>query len=786
MRVLKNAFWLTGGRVTADLASFGLFTVISRAFGPHGTGVYSYAFAVGNLIGIIGGAGFEEFGIREYACAAPQERARLWRALTAAQFRRLAVGIAFLALYLLSGIDRSGQPALVIELSMFFLGWYVSRLLFAPAMALEFMALPALADVVCRTSAIAIAIALLLAGVSALPIAILGFPIAGLAIAYLGLRSSLAHAGVPRFTAPWSGISAALRGSTPFTLTELLSLFYVRADVLLIAYWLGAAQTGLYAMQVKFVEVGLLPVLLLGTAVYPLFGRLAAEAASSPRLERAARDYTDAVFCLSGWLAVGIACLLPLVIVPLFGEQFRASISLLPWFSLLTVAKGIDAAASRLLFSVRRQAFYVRTLSCMTVLMVLLNCLLIPLFGLRGAVWAALASSLLGNIGCICGLREHVRPWIFVRAGLRLVGTLVLTGCAIGAAQRLGAGPGVVAVGAVLLFPLLAFLAGLVPDWRHGPLLENSSSTLASAAAAASSRSSPVRHRSASGILEDPAGCAHEACRKEWLAARSLRHNDILRRPGTSGKMSYQLLSYREMNAALESRINSLSPPVRILEAGCGRSWGLKLSVPYTVTGVDLDRHALDARSDLHRAVVGDLRTVLFPARSFDVIYCAFVLEHVKGAEQVLERFLRWLAPGGILAVEVPDRDSAYGFLTRITPFWVHVLAYRWLFGYREAGSRGHGPYPTHHEEVVSERGLLRFCEKHRLAGPQLYRQCSYGGYRIVLAGAFVASILSAGRLAWRHNNLLMIAVRPVEAVGRGDSTSAGPDAVRRGVVPAG
>jgi SAM-dependent methyltransferase len=225
--------------------------------------------------------------------------------------------------------------------------------------------------------------------------------------------------------------------------------------------------------------------------------------------------------------------------------------------------------------------------------------------------------------------------------------------------------------------------------------------------------------------------------------------------------MATALLTYQAMNAALKSQLESLPPPLRILEAGCGRHWGLKLSIPYSLTGIDLDRDALAQRTDLDRAIVGDIRTAEFPAGSFDVIYCAFVLEHIKGAEQVLERFLRWLAPAGLLVIKVPDRDSAYGFLARVTPFWVHVLTYRWFLGYPEAATPGHGPYPTEYDAVIGERGLARFCAAHGLTSPQVRRLCSYSGRRLVTAGALLICALSAGRLAWRHNNLLLVARAP-------------------------
>jgi SAM-dependent methyltransferase len=219
-------------------------------------------------------------------------------------------------------------------------------------------------------------------------------------------------------------------------------------------------------------------------------------------------------------------------------------------------------------------------------------------------------------------------------------------------------------------------------------------------------------------------------------------------------------LSFDAMNALLRARLESLPGPLRILEAGCGRLWPLKLSVPFSLTGLDLDRDALAARTDLDRAIVGDLRTAEFEPESFDVIYSAFVLEHVRGAQGVLERFVRWLAPGGMLVLKVPDRDSAYGLLTRLTPFWAHVTFHRYMLRQPLAGTPGHGPYPTHYDHVISERGLRAFCAGNGFPAPEVYRLCSYANDRPVRAAARLTSMLSGGRLAWRHNNLLLIARR--------------------------
>ncbi len=468
MRVFRNAFWLTTGRTLADVASFALFTAISRTLGPAGTGEYSYAFAIGNLVGIIGSSGFDEYGIREYACASLSGRPKLWRNLTSAQPPRLAFGALCLVLFLLSGFNHIAHASVIIEFSVYFTGWYVARLLFIPAMALESMAAPALTELGCRLFAITLAVCLVLAARSSLPAAIAGFPIAGFAIAYLALGNAHRHAGRPQFNAPRAGVVTALRGAAPFAASDLLYQFYSRTDLLLIAFWLGASQTGIYASAVKFIEVGLLPLVLLGTASYPVIGRLALP--RSAHFERAAREFAFTIFALSGWVAVGVAWVLPPFIVPLLGRRFEPAIPLLAWFAILALTKGVDAAFSRLLFTLREQTWYVRMLALSTVLIVVLNCALIPLLGLRGAAIAAIISSLAGNIGCAYGLRRHVRLRILVTAAVRLILALAGTGSALLAADALGAGSWTRALVALVAFPVAAFAAGLLPSWRHSPL----------------------------------------------------------------------------------------------------------------------------------------------------------------------------------------------------------------------------------------------------------------------------------------------------------------------------
>ncbi|HEY8482294.1 MAG TPA: class I SAM-dependent methyltransferase [Spirillospora sp.] len=121
---------------------------------------------------------------------------------------------------------------------------------------------------------------------------------------------------------------------------------------------------------------------------------------------------------------------------------------------------------------------------------------------------------------------------------------------------------------------------------------------------------------------------------------------------------------------------------IHILEAGCGWGAGLDLGDhEYHLTGVDLESPELRAhtceRPDLDAWHLGDLRTVPLPPRAFDIVHASYLIERVPHAELVLDRFVAALKPGGLLLLHLRDRNTAYGFLDRVLPRWMHVSGRR-------------------------------------------------------------------------------------------------------------
>lgn len=234
-----------------------------------------------------------------------------------------------------------------------------------------------------------------------------------------------------------------------------------------------------------------------------------------------------------------------------------------------------------------------------------------------------------------------------------------------------------------------------------------------------------------------------------------------------------RVLSYEEQEwQLLDKYVRSLGRDLTVLEAGCGRFWPLKLDdIGVTMTGIDADAEAIKARTDLAKSIVGDIcDEALAPREGFDVVFNSYVLEHVRGAEKALRNLIGWTRPGGLLILRIPDRDSAYGAVTRLTPLWFHILYKRLVQRFKESGEPGFGPYPTYHEKVVSVDGVKAVCAA---TGCEIVDHFAHG-YYLTYPGGGVARrlaqavwLLSFGRFAWKHNDLTFVIRKGPAAAGR-------------------
>ena len=139
-----------------------------------------------------------------------------------------------------------------------------------------------------------------------------------------------------------------------------------------------------------------------------------------------------------------------------------------------------------------------------------------------------------------------------------------------------------------------------------------------------------------------------------WLLARRLgyRHLDT-RGIAARDKARALLASHRILKAFPRWRGNG-----RLVDVGCASGKFLRQmhAVGWDVAGIEIDADAAArARAVTPSIVVGDPATVTLPAASVDLVTAFHVLEHLPDPLGALRNMLGWLAPGGLIIVEVPN-----------------------------------------------------------------------------------------------------------------------------------
>jgi SAM-dependent methyltransferase len=102
-------------------------------------------------------------------------------------------------------------------------------------------------------------------------------------------------------------------------------------------------------------------------------------------------------------------------------------------------------------------------------------------------------------------------------------------------------------------------------------------------------------------------------------------------------------------------------PPGRLLEIGCGAGAFLYRMAQegWEVEGLELSQDAGREAQRLGFPVfIGSLADAPDPTKSYDLIVGWMVLEHLHDPLQMLRKLWRWSAPGGWIALSVPDAGA--------------------------------------------------------------------------------------------------------------------------------
>jgi 2-polyprenyl-3-methyl-5-hydroxy-6-metoxy-1,4-benzoquinol methylase len=151
----------------------------------------------------------------------------------------------------------------------------------------------------------------------------------------------------------------------------------------------------------------------------------------------------------------------------------------------------------------------------------------------------------------------------------------------------------------------------------------------------------------------------------------------------------------------------------RILDVGCGNGERLELlkNLGWTVKGIDFDRQSVEKAKRRGLDVdCGDLKSMNYPADSFDAVIMSHVIEHVPQPRELLAECARLLKLGGRLVMLTPNAES---------------------FGLDYYGRCWRGLEPPRHLQIFSQPALEQIVKQ---AGLNVVKGKSFVGPQVLYA----------------------------------------------------
>lgn len=160
----------------------------------------------------------------------------------------------------------------------------------------------------------------------------------------------------------------------------------------------------------------------------------------------------------------------------------------------------------------------------------------------------------------------------------------------------------------------------------------------------------------------------------------------------------------RAVQERLDGLLAGAERPVRILDAGCGKQLQVPVAAERHVVGIDISPEQVARNTEIDEGIVGNVQSHDFEPESFDAVVCWNVLEHLEDPRAALLNFERALRRGGVLLLAGPHPHSFKGTVTKVTPFWVHKLAWKRLLPGQPALER----FPTTMSDVAAPDQLTQ------------------------------------------------------------------------------
>ena len=395
LRLIKNAGWLFGADVISKLLAYGVIVILSRTLGPEGLGQYSFIFYYVGLLGIFSDMGVGYYFMREVA----RDKSRLRDILPdVLGFKIVLAAINFIIIvgitlflpkpeWIKVLIVLAGAEAMLTWVSLVFV-----NLMYA----YEVTKYEAIARALERFWAFFVGGAVLYLFKSLAPfiIAILaGYTLRESLRIKFGMKFVRGNIRI-RFNP--SRCRDLLKKSYPFWLIGLFVLIYSRTDTVMLSLMRGDYETGIYRGAYALIEVSFfIPSIVISTTM-PSMARLWTE--DKKTLEVLFRKSFQLLLLIGIAGTAGYYIFAKIGVLFVFGEKFLPSVPILHILAFAVPFMFLNSLLGSYMNATGRELTFTKITGFTALLNVLLNYLLIPNYGAKGAAVATVVSYGVANV----------------------------------------------------------------------------------------------------------------------------------------------------------------------------------------------------------------------------------------------------------------------------------------------------------------------------------------------------------------------------------------------------
>ena len=394
MRYFKNTSWLFAEKILRMVV--GLFVGIwaARYLGPEQFGLFSYAQAFVGLFAAIAGLGLDGIIVRELV-KNPSKQAVL---LGTAFYLKL-IGALLVLLALAGTVTLSHQDSLttwlifIIASSTVFQSFNVVDFFFQAKVLSKYVVY---ANIISLLISSFVKIGLILTSASLIAFAwVVLFDSVILMLGFVYYFQRHAKLNIKRLNFSKATAINLLKDSWPLILSGLVISIYMKVDQIMIKEMLDAEAVGQYVAAVRLSEAWYFIPMVIASSLFPAIinAKKVSEEFYYAQLQK--------LYDLMVWIAIAIA--LPMtflsdwVIDLLYGVQYDQSGAILMIHIWVAVFVFLGVASSRwfIVENLQKYSLY-RTLAG-ALINVMLNYILIPIYGIYGAAYATLASQVVAS-----------------------------------------------------------------------------------------------------------------------------------------------------------------------------------------------------------------------------------------------------------------------------------------------------------------------------------------------------------------------------------------------------